>query len=114
MSNDQFVALLLSSYCCILPTHFFFPDPCPSPTLEEEEVIHIDAFNSLSEMQPDFIVLVITANIHKYDFYPNGAALPRNSWRRSIALDLRSRAPTRRTSSTSSGKSLSYDLFFFV
>ena len=62
VSSDQFVSLLLSSYCCLFSNSFFFVDPHPSPALEEKEAIHIDTFNSLSEKQLDFKLLVTMPN----------------------------------------------------
>ena len=113
VSSDQFIALLLFGYCCIFSKTFFFADSCPSPALEEEEAIHIHTFNSLSEKQLDFRVLVTTAKLWKYGFYPNSAALPQNSQRLNTTSISRSRASTSGTLHTP-GKSLSCNFFFLV
>ena len=50
--------------------------------LEEEEAIHMDIFNELSEKKRDFKILVTTVKLRKHGFYSSGAALPKNSQRK--------------------------------
>ena len=58
---------------------FFFADPRLHPMLKEEEAIHLDIFNGLSEEKMDFKILVTTTKLSKHGFYSSGLALPKNS-----------------------------------
>ena len=55
--------------------------------LKEEEAIHLDICNVLSEEKRDFKTLVTIAKLWKYDFYVGGATLPKNSQKQKIIFD---------------------------
>ena len=105
--RSSFIWLLLYS-----SNTFFFADPRPCHVLEEEEAIHLNIYNALSEGKRDFKNLVTTTKLQKHDFYPGGAALLKNSRRQRITFDW-TLGSTARSQHTPPSKIVSsYPIFF--